>query len=113
MSLLSDADTFNTLCAYWSARHGEYLECLRAHALRIADRKGNVTIDDVRDEIEAMHLPMPTQIGADDRMFGCVLRACKELCSVGVQQTRRIEWARKVGRTRSMVTVYARREDAS
>lgn len=119
-SFLRDAGTFNTLCAYWAERHGDYIKCLREHALRILDRNrskefpnGRVTIDDLRDEMSALHLPMPSDIGADDRMFGSVLRGCDELKIVGVEQTRRSEWAKRVGMTRSMVSVYSRKEKPS
>lgn len=105
-SFLSNADTFGTLCAYWKERHGDYVECLRAHGKRIAEQRGRVTIDDLREEMALLHLPMPTDIGADDRMLGSVLRACKDLQIVGVEQTRRLEHAKRVGATRSLISVY-------
>lgn len=113
MSFLAEQDTFDTLCAYWAERHPEYIACLRAIAKRICGKTssvqypgGRVTIDDIREEIEAMHLPMPSQIGADDRMLGSVLRGCRELRAVGIERTRRADWAKRIGATRSMVTVY-------
>lgn len=117
MSFLSDQDTFNSLCAYWAANHPEYISCLRAMAMRICVRTssayhpgGRVTIDDIREEMETMHIPMPTQIGADDRMLGSVLRGCRELRPIGVEKTRRADWAKRIGQTRSMVTVYTVKE---
>lgn len=105
-SFLDDQDTFNSLCSYWQSRHSEYLECLRAHAVRLAKTKGDVAIDDLRIEMESLRLPMPSDIGADARMLGAVLRGCKDLRPVGMRLTERTERVKRSGRGSSMITVF-------
>ena len=102
---------FERICQHWQVNHSEYIEMLRRHALRLVEKNGRVTIDDVRDEMEALHIPMPSDIGADDRIFGHVLRGCKELRIVGFEPTRRIEHAKRVGTTRAQISIYINKAD--
>lgn len=85
--------------------HTTYLTFVRAIARELAMRRGAVSIDDVRDELRRRDLPMPAEIGADERVFGALFR-CKDFRAIGHRTTTRTEWAQRVGVNRSQVTVY-------
>lgn len=92
--------------------HSAYLTTLRSFARVIALQRGIVTIDDVREEIARQDFFMPADIGADERVLGAVFTR-REFEAIGQQPTRRSEWAARVGRARSNITVYRLRKDAS
>lgn len=85
--------------------HSVYLNAIRSFARVIALKRGTVTIDDVREEIERQNFPMPSEIGADERVFGAVFSR-SEFLPVGQCPTRRAEHAKRVGIARSNITVY-------
>ncbi len=88
-----------------SDKHTTYLEFVRAIAREIAVRVGEVSIDEVRTELAARDLPMPAEIGVDERVFGTLFRS-KEFRAIGSRATSRRDWAQRVGANRSQVTVY-------
>lgn len=92
-------------------KHVTYLEFCRAIAREIAARVGSVSIDEVRDELHNRDLPMPGEIGADERVFGALFRA-KEFRAIGHRTTSRAAWAQRVGINRAQITVYALRATA-
>ena len=96
------------LDALASNREG-YLAGVRALAIECARALGEITIDDVRERMAEVGYPMPSDVGADERCFGTLLR-CKEFVAVGQRPTTRLEWAARVGKARSNVTVYRLRE---
>lgn len=85
--------------------HKIYLTALRSFARVHAMQHGEVTIDDVRDAIAREQYPMPAEVGCDERVFGSLFTT-KEFAAIGQRPTRREEWAKRVGRARSFVTVY-------
>lgn len=95
-----------------AANHAQYLAELREIARYVAQRNGEVTIDDVRSEIVRRGYPMPAEIGADERVFGVVFR-CRDFTPIGQRKTSRKEWAARVGVARSAVTVYVLRTVAA
>lgn len=91
--------------------HPAYLTALRAMARDLVRKHGEVTIDALRAEIESRDFPMPTEIGADMRLFGVVFKT-KEFRAIGLRRTTREAWATRVGRSRDGVTVYTLAEVA-
>ena len=87
------------------ANHFTYLGFVRGIARDIARRDGIVSIDEVRAELTARDLPLPHDIGADERIFGALFRG-SEFRPVGRRKTSRADWAQRVGENRSQVTVY-------
>lgn len=85
--------------------HKVYLSFIRPIARELAQRHGLVTIDDVREELKRRDLPLPGEVGIDERVFGTLFR-CKDFIAVAQRPTTRKEWAQRVGRARSNVTVY-------
>ena len=100
------------ILARLAAKHTTYLEFVRAIARELAVRHWSVTIDDVREELAARKLPMPADIGADERVFGALFRS-KEFEAIGTRATTRMEFAARVGAQRSRVTVYRIRKEAA
>lgn len=95
----------NRILTAMADKHAIYLNALRSFAREIALRVGSVTIDDVREEMERREFPMPSAIGADDRILGALFTRA-EFQALRQIPTRRSEWAKRVGRARSFVTVY-------
>jgi len=95
----------NRILEAFAKNHREYLAAVRAFARDIARRDGIVTIDAVRFELEHRQFPMPAEVGIDERVFGTVFR-CKDFVAISQRPTTRHDWAARVGRARSNVTVY-------
>lgn len=85
--------------------HKVYLSFIRPIARELAQRHGSVTIDDVRAELQRRDLPLPKEVGIDERVFGALFR-CKDFVPVAQRPTTRTDWAQRVGKARSNVTVY-------
>ena len=85
--------------------HPVYLGTVRSFARLIAMRKGTVTIDDVRADLEARDFPLPKEIGADDRIFGALFTR-KEFRAVGQVLTTRQERIDRAGKNSSYITQY-------
>lgn len=105
MSFLEAVSERDKILTAMAANHRVYLESLRAFAREIALRKGEVSIDDVRTEVERRAFPMPRDIGADERILGSLFKT-KEFFPIGMRRTTRDAWAARVGRSRDAVTVY-------
>ena len=88
-----------------AGKHTTYLTFCRAIAREIAMRAGSVSIDEVRTELLARDLPMPSDIGADERIFGTLFRS-KDFRAIGHRTTSRADWAQRVGVNRAQITVY-------
>ena len=85
--------------------HPVYLGTVRSFARLIAMRKGTVTIDDVRVDLEARDFPLPSEIGADDRIFGALFTR-KEFEPIGQVLTARQARVARAGRNSSYITTY-------
>lgn len=85
--------------------HPIYLTTLRSFAREIALRSGRVCIDDIREMIAQRDFPMPKDIGITERVFGVVFLA-REFEPVGQVVSRREDFVKRVGRARSLITVY-------
>lgn len=105
LSMFDAVTERDRILATMAEHHGVYLEALRAFAREIALRKGEVCIDDVREEIARRQFPMPKDIGADERIFGSLFKG-KDFRAVGLRRTTREAWAARVGTSRDGVTVY-------
>ena len=112
LSFLDGISERDRILAAFAENHRTYLEAVRAFAREIVRRDGIVTIDAVRFELERRDFPMPGEVGIDERVFGCVFRS-GDFEPVSQCATTRREWAARVGRARSSVTVYRLRESAS
>ena len=95
----------NRIIAAMRDAHPVYLGTVRSFARLIAMRKGTVTIDDVRADLEARDFPLPSDIGADDRIFGALFTR-KEFEAVGQVLTSRQERVARAGRNSSYITQY-------
>lgn len=99
---VSDRDR---IIAAFQQNHRTYLEALRGFARDLARKHGEVTVDDVRAECERRAFPLPDDVGIDARVLGALF-STKEFIAVAQRPTTRKEWAQRVGRARSNVTVY-------
>jgi hypothetical protein len=95
----------NAILQRFQENHRVYLEAVRSFARVIAMRTGCVSIDDVRDELARREFPMPLEIGVTERVFG-PLFLTKDFVPWKRVPTRRTDWAKRVGRARSDITVY-------
>lgn len=93
------------IIAAFQSNHRTYLEALRGFARDIARRAGEVTVDDVRDECAVRDFPLPDEVGIDARVLGALFNT-KDFQPIAQRPTTRKEWANRVGRARSNVTVY-------
>ena len=89
----------------FASNHPVYLAALRAFAREIALRQGSVTIDDVRDRIDAESFPMPAEVGIDSRILGTLFRSA-DFVAVGQRLTRRRERIARSGSGASLVCIY-------
>lgn len=101
-----EAFEFERVCQHWASNHPKYLASLRELGIAIARRLGEVTVDELREEMAKFKIPFPKEIGADERMIASVLRGCRQLQIKGERKTTRVDWAKRVGSTRDKVTVY-------
>jgi hypothetical protein len=106
LALSQQFGEFERICAYWQRNHDRYLAHLRELAVAICRQRGEVTIDEVREQMTRFKVPFPNEIGADDRLFGGVLRCCKQFIACGSRTTTRVDWAKRVGVNRNQVTIY-------
>jgi len=90
-----------------TAGNAAYLEGLRelARSLANASEDGTVTIDDVREAVRDLHLPMPREVRIDERVFGVVFRGAG-FEALGQRPTRRAERIARAGAGASHITVY-------
>jgi hypothetical protein len=102
-------DERNRIIAALAKNHKAYLDALREFAVAHAAQHGTVTIDDVRDTISRTDFPMPADLEIDERVFGSVFNR-NRFRAVDTIPTRRLEFAQRVGLSRSSVTVYRLRE---
>jgi hypothetical protein len=109
MALLAAVNERDSILRTLAENHNQYLAGLRAFAREIALKKGEVTVDDVREAIERERYPMPGEIGCDERVLGALFKT-RDFRAVGHRQTSRVEWAARVGAARSLVTVYELRQ---
>jgi hypothetical protein len=94
------------ILAAMQENHALYLMTLRSFAREIAYRNGSVTVDDVRALVIEREFPMPNDIGADSRIFGCVLSGCKDFIVTGQRVSTRPERIMRAGVGASYISVY-------
>lgn len=111
LSFLGAVSERDRILQAFQENHKPYIEAVRAFARDIARRVGTVSIDAVREELQRRDFPMPAEVGIDERVFGTLFR-CKEFVAIAQRPTTRVEWAARVGRARSNVTVYRLSEAA-
>ncbi|MDB5094539.1 MAG: hypothetical protein JWO85_2640 [Candidatus Eremiobacteraeota bacterium] len=87
------------------AANAAYLDTLRGLATEIARREGTVSIDDLRDEMPVRNVPLPSEVGIDNRVLGAVFRSAA-FVAIGQQPTRRAERLARSGAGASHVTTY-------
>lgn len=85
--------------------HKVYLSFVRPIARELAQRNGTVTIDDVRAEMKRRDMPLPAEVGIDERVFGTLFRG-KEFIAISQRPTTRRERIARSGVGASLVTVY-------
>ncbi len=107
LSLLSAQSERERILAAIAAdpAHKVYLSFVRPVARELAQRNGTVTIDDVRAEMQRRDMPMPAEVGIDERVFGTLFR-CKEFIAISQRPTTRRERIARAGVGASFVTVY-------
>ena len=105
LALFDGVQERDRILAAMSENHRVYLTTLRSFAREYALRHGSVTIDDVRGLCAQRRFPMPSEIGADERVFGTVFRS-SEFVAVGSRLSSREERIARSGRGSSHVTVY-------
>ena len=90
---------------HFADNHPLYLSLWRAYAREIAVHQGEVCIDDVREKAKLHDLPMPEDVGIDNRVLGAVFR-CKDFEFVRRIESTRPERIARSGPNASFVGVY-------
>ena len=94
------------IMARYEADHKLYLSTLRSIAVSIAATKGEVCVDDVRRRMKVDDFPMPSEVGASEKIFGRLLSGCAELEFVERKLSTRAERLARSGPGASGIDVY-------
>lgn len=112
LTMFNGVNERDRILAMMSENHKTYITALRSFAREIAYRSGSVTIDAVRAVMIERDFPTPKEIGADERIFGCVLSRCKDFVCRGQRLSSRPERVKRSGPGASYISVYELRSAA-